>query len=196
MKRRASGLLLLATAVWVVSSAPRVALSVARVRARDRGGVDDRRARGLVRGHGALPPSARHSDPAHGDRRRAQGSDRAQPRQLRVAALSESRRARGEARDRCTSREHLAKWLADAGEQPHARASRRDARSRAARGCSPTTMCRQLIDRVLVERIRSTRGRAAARADADAASPRATGTRSCSTRRSRCSRARWIRTRS
>ena len=50
-----------------------------------------RRARRLVRRHGAVPASARPADPAHRDHPEAQGSDRPQPRRVRRDELPDER---------------------------------------------------------------------------------------------------------
>ena len=73
------------------SSSPRLnedGAPLGRLRPRRRRGGDGRRARRLVRRHRAVPPPARHPDPAHGDHPQPQGPDRPQPRRVRRRATS------------------------------------------------------------------------------------------------------------
>ena len=91
MKAIALGLLAVAALLYIAASALQRAPSGLGLCGRLRRGGDGRRDRRLVRGRGAVPPSARPADPAHGDHPEQQGPHRREPRDLHLRELPQHR---------------------------------------------------------------------------------------------------------
>ena len=94
MKLVASGMLVVALAVFVVARILEPVHPWLGLRSRHRRGLAGRWPGRLVRGHCTLPPTARPADPAHGDHADPEGPGRTYPRKLCPESFPVADRAR------------------------------------------------------------------------------------------------------
>ena len=140
----------------------RAGAPVARLRARRRRGGDGRRARRLVRRHRAVPPPARHPDPAHGDHPERKDQIGRDARRVRRRATSSPRGRRSRSSRASASRGASALWLASRP-TPADRPPGRPTALAASLALLDDDDVQRVIERLVAPRASSRCGRAAAR---------------------------------